>query len=140
MTPIYKTTFSPAEVFAYLSFLALFAYGLFIYIPGVRRKKEAGCGVPLGTVRVAACFGDSSLRWGGAFYRVSLYEKCMVVCFFSANVYSYRQVRLRKPHKKNSHRLDLIVKNTPVSLYGNCFDLEKFVDALRERKARDDKE
>lgn len=137
MTPIYTTTFSPAEAFAYLSFLALVAYGLFVYIPGVKRKTEIDCGVRLGEVRVAASFGDSSLRWGGAFYRVTLYDKCVIVCFFSANVYAYRQVRLRNPYKRNSHRLDLAIKNTPVSFYGNSIDLGKFVDVLSERKAHD---
>ena len=137
MTPIYTTTFSPTEAFLYLSFLAFFVYGLFVYIPGVKRKKETECGLPPGVIRVVASFGDSSLRWGGAFYRVSLYDKCVVICFFSAKLYSYRQVRFRKPYRKNSCRLELVIKNTPISLYGNSIDLGRFVDVLSERKALD---
>lgn len=135
MSQIYSTTFSPDQGLLLISGLLVFFIFLFLVIPGTKREAEKTGGQLLGQVRVVASFGKGVGRFGGAFYRFSLYENFFVACLFSARVYEYGEITLQAPYKTGAIRLKLVLGGIPVTLYGNSGDLGIFVEKIREHKS-----
>lgn len=67
---------------------------VFVLLPAISRIADRSAGQLIAQARVIASFGQSAFRSGGAFYRFSVYEQHLVVCFITARSYSYKDVRL----------------------------------------------
>lgn len=134
MNSTYSVTLSPAQGLLFVSALLVFFF-LFVVLPGIKREGEKTGGKLLGQVRVVASIGKGVGRFGGAFYRFSLYEKFLVACLFSTRFYEYGEIRLQAPYKTGAIRLKLVLGGIPVTLYGNSGDLGVFVEKIRERKS-----
>lgn len=132
MKPFYVATLNPIDALITISILLTIVVGLFVMLPGLSRKLDRVGGRPLAKIRVVASFGGPSLRSGGAFYRFSMYERYLVVCFMTAHSYAYENVHFQQPFKNGENSLALLLNGTPVILYGNTESLERFSKALAE--------
>lgn len=130
MTLLQHGTLSPFEAFVTISIVLAFAVIVFAVLPGLPRMLDKAGGRRLAQVRVIASFGGPYLRSGGAFYRFSLYERYLVVCFMTARSYPYEGVRVRDPFNKVGSSLSLTLDGVPVTLRGNSEGLERFSEAL----------
>ena len=129
MKPIYIGAISPG--FGIFIVLALFAavLALFVVLPALPRTPDRKGGRRFAQVRVPATFGRGVMRFGGAFYRFTLYENFVVVCLIVARSYSYRDVAVVGYDKKGGV-LRLLINEMSVVLYGNACDLGGFYASL----------
>lgn len=68
--------------------------GGYLNITSERRRVDRDGGVSKCNLRAVVMFGRGAVRAGGAFYRFSLYEHYLVICFFSTTSYKYRDIEL----------------------------------------------
>ncbi|CAG9229897.1 conserved hypothetical protein [Paraburkholderia sabiae] len=133
MKPFFQTTLSPLEGMVVIGLLLAVVLVVFVGLPAVPRTVDRNAGRLIAQVRAAASFGNSVFRSGGALYRVSVYEKHLVVCFMTARSYSYTDVRVMRD--KSAHRGQLMVDldGTRLVLTGNAESLERVAGALSDR-------
>ncbi|MDR6495163.1 hypothetical protein J2797_005079 [Paraburkholderia terricola] len=123
MKPFFQTILSPLEgAFVVGSFIVL-AIAIFVLWPAISRKADKNAGRVLAQARVIASFGGPIFRMGGAFYRVTAYERHLVVCFLVARSYPYQNVRVvRDEHTKGG--------KLTIALYGVCAELQGNADSI----------
>lgn len=131
MKPFFHTTLSPLEGVAIIGLLVAVVLLIFVGLPAVPRTADRNAGRLIAQARAVASFGNSVFRSGGAFYRVSVYEKRFVVCFMAARAYSYADVRVisdKSAQQRGQLMVDL--NGTRLTLSGNAESLERLANAL----------
>ena len=108
---------------------------LFYRIAWPAEEGRQGWGRLLTEARVVASFGGPFLRFGGAFYRFTLYENYLVVCFMTARSYAYKDVHFQKSFNNGGDSLALLLNDTPVTLHGNRESLARISVVLSKNVA-----
>jgi hypothetical protein len=129
----YTGILNPTQGAIAISILIATAVGLFVILPSLSRKADRSGGSLLAQVRVVALFGETFFRFGGAFYRVSVYENYLVTSFLTVHSYTFEQVIIVGKFKQGSSSLTLQLNGVPVLLVGNSESLKCFYDALSQR-------
>jgi hypothetical protein len=131
----FQTTLNPLQGVAVIGLLIIGVLVVFFLLPAVPRTADRNAGRLVAQARVIASFGSSTFRSGGAFYRFSAYEQRLVVCFVTAQSYSYSDVRLIQEKNVQSGKLTVDIHGTRVVLLGSAVSLGRLATALSERIA-----
>jgi type II secretory pathway pseudopilin PulG len=135
MKPFFQTTLSPSAGAVAIGLLIIGVLGVFVLLPAISRIADRSAGQLIAQARVIASFGQSAFRSGGAFYRFSVYEQYLVVCFMTARSYSYNDVRLVQEKYVQRGKLTVDLDGIRVALWGNAERVERLATALSERMA-----
>ncbi|NPT35176.1 hypothetical protein [Paraburkholderia xenovorans] len=135
MKPFFQTTLSPSAGAVVIGLLIVGVIVVFVLLPAISRIADRSAGQLIAQARVIASFGQSAFRSGGAFYRFSVYEQHLVVCFITARSYSYKDVRLVQEKYVQQGKLTVDLEGIRVVLWGNAESLERLATGLSERIA-----
>ncbi|ABE30119.1 hypothetical protein DR64_528 [Paraburkholderia xenovorans LB400] len=135
MKPFFQTTLSPSAGAVVIGLLIVGVIVVFVLLPAISRIADRSAGQLIAQARVIASFGQSAFRSGGAFYRFSVYEQHLVVCFITARSYSYKDVRLVQEKYVQRGKLTVDLEGIRVVLWGNAESLERLATGLSERIA-----
>ncbi|MFL9945279.1 hypothetical protein PQR68_04735 [Paraburkholderia agricolaris] len=135
MKPFFQTTLSHSAGAVAIGLLIIGVLGVFVLLPAISRIADRSAGQLIAQARVIASFGQSAFRSGGAFYRFSVYDRYLVVCFMTARSYSYNDVRLVQEKYVQRGKLTIDLDGIRVVLWGNAESLERLATALSERMA-----
>lgn len=133
MKPFFQTTLSPSAGALVIGLLIIGVLVVFALLPAISRIADRGGGRLIAQARVVASFGQSAFRSGGAFYRFSVYEQRLVVCFIVARSYSYKDVRLVQEKYVHRGKLTVDLEGSRVVLWGNAESLKRLATGLSER-------
>lgn len=135
MKSFFQTTLSPSAGAVVVGLLIVGVIVVFVLLPAISRIADRSAGQLIAQARVIASFGQSAFRSGGAFYRFSVYEQHLVVCFITARSYSYKDVRLVQEKYGQRGKLTVDLEGIHVVLWGNAESLERLATGLSERIA-----
>ena len=135
MKPFFQTTLSPSVGAVVIGLLIVGVIVVFVLMPAISRIIDRSAGKLIAQARVIASFGQSAFRSGGAFYRFSVYEQHLVVCFITARSYSYKDVRLVQEKYVQQGKLTVDLEGIRVVLWGKVESLEHLATGLSERIA-----
>ncbi|MFL9909411.1 hypothetical protein [Paraburkholderia sp. RL17-337-BIB-A] len=135
MKPFFQTTLSPSAGLVVIGLLIVGVLVVFVLLPAISRIADRSAGQLIAQARVIASFGQSVFRSGGAFYRFSVYEQHLVVCFITARSYSYKDVQLVQEKYVQRGKLTVDLEGTRVVLWGNAESLERLATGMSERIA-----
>ncbi|PMS19971.1 hypothetical protein C0Z16_34995 [Paraburkholderia rhynchosiae] len=133
MKPFFHAILSLSEgAFLIGAFIAL-AIAIFVLWPAVLRKADKNAGPVLAQARVIASFGESIFRMGGAFYRVTAYERHLVVCLLVARSYPYRNVRVVRDGHTKGGKLTIALYGVHTELQGHAESIHRLAKVLSQQ-------
>ena len=133
MKPFLQITLSPSQGLLVVGLIIVVALAIFVVLPAVPRAVDKNAGRLITQARVAASSGSSLFHSGGAFYRFSVYEKHLVVCFLAGRSYSYTDIRLTRNKSVQRGQFEVHLDGVRFVLTGNAESLDRLAKALSER-------
>ena len=133
MKPFFHTILSPLDGVCVIGALLVLAITIFVLWPAELRKADKDAGRVLAQARVIASFGGPIFRMGGGFYRVTAYERRLVVCFLVARSYPYDTVQVVRGGRTNGGRLTIQLYSVPTELQGNARSIHRLSKVLAQQ-------
>ena len=115
-----------ALLFVLFMFLLVSILGI---VPGIRRGVDKAGGKVKEDLRAFVILGNGALRSGGGLYRLSLYDRYLVMALISASSYSYRDVEI-VDGQWGDGRLVLVLLRFRMVIYGRPNSVDAFRRAL----------
>lgn len=133
MKPFFHTILSPLDGACLVGALIALAIAIFVLWPAVLQKADEDAGRVLAQARVIASFGGPIFRVGGGVYRVTAYERRIVVCLFVARSYPYHAVQVVRDGHTNGGRLTLALYGVRMELHGNAKSIDRLSKVLSQQ-------
>lgn len=122
---LYAAKIYPVEGALIFGLLIFIFIVLLVFVPGIKRGIDGAGGEGKNDLRALVVCGSGAIRSGGGIYRLSLYDRYLVMALVSSSSYSYSDVEI-VDGPWGDGRLVLLLCRVRMVIYGRPNSVDAF--------------